>query len=64
RPSVVVEVAFDEIQRSPVYASGFALRFARIVRIRDDKDPSECATLEEVEELYERQFERKGRPSR
>ncbi|MEM2227025.1 MAG: ATP-dependent DNA ligase [Candidatus Bathyarchaeia archaeon] len=64
RPSVVVEVAFDEIQRSPVYASGFALRFARIARIRDDKDPSECATLEEIEELYERQFERKGRPSR
>lgn len=63
RPSVVVEVAFDEIQRSPVYASGFALRFARITKIRDDKDPSECATLEEVEELYERQFERKGRPS-
>lgn len=64
KPSVVVEVAFNEIQRSPVYESGFALRFARILRIRDDKAPSECDTLERVRELYEEQFERKGRPGR
>jgi len=63
KPSVVVEVAFDEVQRSPVYASGFALRFARIIRVRDDKDPSECDTLDRIEEIYEEQLKRKGRPN-
>ena len=37
RPEVVVEVAYNDIQRSPNYDAGMALRFARIVRIRDDK---------------------------
>ncbi len=55
RPEIVVEVAFNEIQRSPKYISGFALRFARIVRIRDDKTPDEVDTLDRVRELYERQ---------
>ena len=55
RPEIVVEVAFNEIQRSPKYRSGFALRFARIVRIRDDKTPDEVDTLDRVRELYERQ---------
>jgi DNA ligase-1 len=61
RPEVVVEVAFNEIQRSPQYSSGFALRFARIVRIRDDKSPQQATTLAEVRSLYERQFLTKGR---
>ena len=39
RPEVVVEVAYNEIQKSPSYPSGFALRFARITRVRDDKAP-------------------------
>ncbi|HEY3303887.1 MAG TPA: ATP-dependent DNA ligase, partial [Candidatus Binatia bacterium] len=37
RPEIVVEVAYNEIQRSPQYSSGFALRFARVARIREDK---------------------------
>ena len=41
KPEVVVEVAYNEIQRSPQYSSGFALRFARITRIRDDKSPEQ-----------------------
>lgn len=40
-PSVVVEVAYNEIQRSPQYESGFALRFARIKRIRENKSTSQ-----------------------
>ena len=56
RPEVVVEVAFSDIQRSPQYESGMALRFARIVRIRDDKPVEEIDTLERVAELYERYF--------
>jgi DNA ligase-1 len=58
----VVEVAYNEIQRSPHYPSGFALRFARIVRIRDDKGPpSDVNTYASLKELYAKQFERKGK---
>ena len=61
RPEVVVEVAYNEIQRSPHYVSGFALRFARIVRIREDKGPEDVDTYARLKERYARQFERKGR---
>jgi DNA ligase-1 len=57
----MVEVDYNEIQRSPTYASGFALRFARITRIREDKAPGQATTLEELRRLYERQFATKGR---
>jgi len=60
-PEVVVEVAYNEIQRSPQYSSGFALRFARIKRIREDKGPGQITTLAELTSLYERQFLTKGR---
>ena len=61
KPELVVEVAFNEIQRSPHYKSGFALRFARITRIRTDKNLDEADTLEQVSRLYEQQFEYKDR---
>ena len=61
RPQVVVEVAFNEIQKSPHYPSGLALRFARITRIREDKKPEGVTTLEELRRLYEKQFLKKGR---
>ncbi|MCW4036895.1 MAG: ATP-dependent DNA ligase [Candidatus Bathyarchaeota archaeon] len=61
RPELVVEVAFNEIQRSPHYRSGFALRFARVTRIREDKGPDDADTLERVRELYEKQFRYKDR---
>jgi DNA ligase-1 len=61
RPEVVVEVTYNEIQRSPQYSSGFALRFARITRIRDDKGPGQITTLAELQSLYERQFLTKSR---
>jgi DNA ligase 1 len=54
-------VDYNEIQKSPTYPSGFALRFARIARVREDKAPGQVTTLEEVRELYERQFRTKGR---
>lgn len=60
-PSLVVEVAFNEIQRSPRYKSGYALRFARITRIRTDKAPSDADTLSRVHELFENQFKYKDR---
>jgi DNA ligase 1 len=55
RPEVVVEVAYSDIQRSPQYASGMALRFARIVAIRDDKRAEEADTITTLAQNYERQ---------
>jgi DNA ligase-1 len=51
-PEVVVEIAFDRIMRSARHRSGFAMRFPRIVRIRDDKTPAEIDTLATVEALF------------
>jgi len=61
QPKIVVEVAYNEIQMSPKYESGMALRFARITRIRDDKSPEEADTIETVRKIYESQFRRKAR---
>ena len=60
KPEVVLEVAFDSIQHSSRHKSGYALRFPRIVRIRDDKPVEEIDTLERVTELYERYFGEKS----
>jgi len=51
KPSIVVEVGYQEIQKSPKYDSGFALRFPRILRIREDKSVEEVDTLERIEKL-------------
>ena len=51
RPEVVIEVTFDIVQPSKRHKAGYALRFPRIVRIRDDKPVSEIDTLERVREL-------------
>ncbi len=51
-PTVVVEIAFDVIQRSTRHQSGFALRFPRIVRLRFDKTAAEIDTLQTVERLH------------
>ena len=63
RPEVVLEVAFDSIQHSGRHLSGYALRFPRIVRIRDDKTVEEIDTLERVAELYDRYFGAKSEVS-
>jgi DNA ligase 1 len=55
RPEIVLEVAFDSIQRSERHDSGYALRFPRIKRIRDDRQVSDIDTLERVKEIYEGQ---------
>lgn len=57
-PKIVVEVAYNEIQRSPKYKCGMALRFARITRIRDDKGPEDAGTIQQVRKIYERQVKR------
>jgi DNA ligase-1 len=54
-PKYVFEVAYQEIQKSPKYESGYALRFPRFIRLRDDKDVNEADTIERIEKLYELQ---------
>ncbi len=54
-PTIVLEVAFNNLMRSERHASGFAMRFPRIMRIRDDKPVDEIDTLARVEEIYNQQ---------
>jgi len=54
-PLRVIEVAFNNVMRSERHASGFALRFPRIIRLRDDKPLEEVDTLARVEEIYQGQ---------
>ncbi len=61
KPELVVEVAYNDVQKSPTYSSGFALRFARVKRIRSDKGPQDVDTYQTLQARYEKQFERKGR---
>ncbi|MEE8403172.1 MAG: ATP-dependent DNA ligase [Candidatus Hydrothermarchaeaceae archaeon] len=55
KPEVVVEVAFQEIQRSPQYKSGFALRFPRVMKMREDKSQNDADNLDRLTSLYEAQ---------
>jgi DNA ligase-1 len=59
-PTIVLEIAFDRIQESKRHKSGYALRFPRIVRIRDDKRIDEVSTIDEVRRIYEGQLVREG----
>ncbi|HET6735947.1 ATP-dependent DNA ligase [Mycobacterium sp.] len=54
RPEQVVEIAFDGVQGSSRYPGGMALRFARVLRYRDDKGPAEADTIDTVRAFYER----------
>jgi len=54
RPELVVEIAFDGVQKSSTYPGGMALRFARVKRYRDDKSASEADSIGFVRELFER----------
>ena len=61
KPSIVAEVTYNEVQKSPRYKSGFALRFARITSFREDKSPEDADTIQRLRQLYEKQFEQKSR---
>jgi DNA ligase-1 len=52
RPEQVVEIALDGVQKSTRYPGGLALRFARVVRYRDDKSPAEADTIDAARALY------------
>jgi DNA ligase-1 len=55
RPELVAEIAFSDLQASPRYPGGLALRLARVKRYRDDKGPGEADTMESVRRIYEAQ---------
>ena len=54
-PSLVVEIAADEITKSPTHTAGFALRFPRLIKFRDDKSVNQATTLSEVKRLFKLQ---------
>lgn len=60
-PLIVLEIAFNNIMRSDRHASGFALRFPRIVQIRRDKSPADIDSVARVEEIYQSQPDKPGR---
>ena len=55
KPKIIIEVGYEEIQKSPTYNSGYALRFPRVIRLRNDKPLSEIADLKQIEKLYKGQ---------
>jgi DNA ligase-1 len=52
RPELVVEIAFNDVQASPQYPGGLALRFARVKGYRPDKRPEEADTIDTVRQIY------------
>ena len=63
KPEIILEVAFDSIQKSSRHDSGFALRFPRIKNIREDKGVSDIDSLQKVKQIYEKQTYIKNRYS-
>ncbi|HEV8661134.1 MAG TPA: ATP-dependent DNA ligase [Thermoanaerobaculia bacterium] len=57
-PQIILEIAFDRIQESKRHKSGYAMRFPRIARIRDDKTIDQISTIDEVRRIYEGQLKR------
>jgi DNA ligase-1 len=57
-PKIVVELAGDDLTRSPTHGAGIAVRFPRLVRIRDDKSPREATTVTELAAMYKNQGSR------
>lgn len=55
KPSIILMIQYEEIQKSPTYSSGFALRFPRVLRMRPDRAADDCANIDFVLDLYESQ---------
>src|SRR3989338_4828381 len=62
KPTLVIEVAFEEIQRSPTYESGYALRFPRIIRVRFDRSINDISTIDEAIKIFSLQRGRTKKP--
>ena len=59
-PGLVVEIEADNITKSPIHTAGYALRFPRLIRFRDDKSPEQATTLMETKRLYQLQNQKRG----
>ncbi|KHO48088.1 MAG: DNA ligase 1 [archaeon GW2011_AR5] len=59
KPQVVLEIGYEELQKSPKYESGYAMRFPRLLNFRSDKSPEDCTALKEIEKIYNLQRGRK-----
>lgn len=59
KPKIVVEVAYQEIQISPTYSSGFALRFPRITQLREEKGIHDVYSLDEIKDFFKKQGSKK-----
>jgi DNA ligase 1 len=60
KPEIVVEIGYEEIQQSPKYPSGYALRFPRLLRIRaEEKTPDQANSVKDIEKLFRMQTRRK-----
>ena len=55
KPKIVIEVGYEEIQKSPTYSSGYGLRFPRVIRLRNDKGIDEINNLDDVKKFYKAQ---------
>ncbi|MFQ6010194.1 MAG: ATP-dependent DNA ligase [Candidatus Aenigmatarchaeota archaeon] len=55
KPKIIIEVAYEEIQRSPTYESGYALRFPRFLRLRPDKSPKDADDINRMQKIYKMQ---------
>ena len=55
KPEIVLMIAYEEIQKSPSYGSGFALRFPRVIAIRNDKPVTDIASIEDIYDMYDEQ---------
>lgn len=62
-PKIVVEIGADEISVSPSHTAGYALRFPRLLKFREDKNATEATTLKEIEKMFKNQPQRK-KPSK
>ncbi len=51
KPEIVIEVDYEEIQKSPTYSSGYALRFPRLVKLREDRSPEDINTVDDIRDL-------------
>ncbi len=55
KPAIIIEVQYEEVQESPSYNSGYALRFPRFIRLREDKGPEDASTIEDLKKIYDKQ---------
>ncbi len=55
KPEIVLEIQFEEIQASPTYSSGYALRFPRVIQLREDRAPEECSTIGMIKAAFDNQ---------